>query len=231
MEKDKRRYKRFTIEPMKIKGRIMFSKIVDIIDISLGGIALKADRRLDIGSEYIMKFDEIGLRISVKATVVWASLHQSVKAANGDLVPIYAVGMKFHGAANEKISELIKFLAPPQHKDKITGGARDADDLRFHIRFHVGDGGKAVLTSPENYSIRNVSMSGMLIETTNALKMEEKISLEISLPGNNSITSHGRVVSCTPLNEDPEHYAIGIEFLDMPQDNSRLLGKFISMLS
>ena len=98
MEKNERRYKRFTIESMKVKGRIMFSKIVDIIDISLGGISLKADRRLNIGNEYILKFDEKGLHISIKATVVWASLHESVKSANGDLVPIYSVGMKFNGS-------------------------------------------------------------------------------------------------------------------------------------
>jgi len=72
---------------MKIKGRIMYSKIVDIIDISLGGIALKADRRLNIGNQYILNIDEIGLHISLKATVVWASLHHSIKSANGDLVP------------------------------------------------------------------------------------------------------------------------------------------------
>ena len=231
MEKNVRRYKRFTIDSMKIKGRIMFSKIVDIIDISLGGIALKADRRLNIGNEYILKIDEKGLHISLKATVVWASLHQSIKSANGDLVPIYAVGMKFNESSNEKISELIKFIAPDKHKDQVAGEVRKANDLRFHMRFHVGDGGKAVLTCPENYSIRTVSMSGMLIETGNVLKVEEKISLEISLPENNTINSHGRVVSCTPVKDNPEHYAIGIEFLNMPPDNSRLLGRFISMLA
>ena len=73
-------------------------------------------------------------------------------------------------------------------------------------------------------------MSGMLIETGNVLKVEEKILLEISLPGNNSISSRGRVVSCTPMKDSPEHYAIGIEFLNMPPDNSRLLGRFIGML-
>jgi len=231
MVKDMRRYKRFAIDTMKVKGRIMFSKIVDIIDISLGGIALKADRRLNIGSEYILKIDEKGLHISVKATVVWASLHQSVKSANGDLVPIYAVGMKFNGASNEKISELIKIIAPAQYKDQAAREAADTNDLRIHMRFHVGDGGKAVLTCPENYSIRNVSMNGMLIEAGNVLKVDEKISLEISLPGNSSITSHGRVVSCTQMKDSPEQYAIGIEFLNMPPDNSGLLGRFISMLT
>lgn len=231
MEKDMRRYKRFAIDSMKIKGRIMFSKIVDIIDISLGGISLKADRRLNIGNEYILKIDEKGLYISVKAIVVWSSLHQSRKAANGDLVPIYAVGMRFSESSNDKISELIKFITPAKHKDMVAGEAPNANDLRLHIRVHVGDSGKAVLTYPEDYSIRTVSMNGMLIETGNVLKVEEQVSLEISLPGDNSINSRGRIVSCTPIKDSPGHYAIGIEFLNMPPDNSRLLDRFISMLS
>jgi c-di-GMP-binding flagellar brake protein YcgR len=74
-------------------------------------------------------------------------------------------------------------------------------------------------------------MSGMLIETANVLKEEEKISLEISLPENNSINSQGRVVSCTRIKDSPGTYAVGIEFLNMPPDKSRLLGKFIGMLS
>jgi len=231
MENNVRRYQRYTIDSMKIKGRIMYSKIVDIIDISLGGIALKADRRLNIGNQYILNIDEIGLHISLKATVVWASLHHSIKSANGDLVPIYAVGMKFNETSNEKISQLIKFIAPDKHKDHVSSGVGKTNDLRFHIRFQVGAGGKAVLTCPENYSIRTVSMSGMLIETEDALKVEEQISLEISLPENNTINSHGRVVSCTPVKDNPKHYAVGIEFLDMPPDHSGLLGRFISMLA
>jgi Tfp pilus assembly protein PilZ len=231
MEKNERRYKRFTIGSMKIKGRLIFSKIVDIVDISLGGISLKADRRLNIGGEYILKIEEKGLHISVKATVIWASLHESVKSANGDLVPIYAVGMKFNESENEKISKLIEFIAPDMHMDRVLGEVPIANEPRFHVRFQVGDSGKAVLTCPGNYSIRTVSMSGMLIETGNVLRVEEKISLEISLPGDNTINSHGRVVSCTPTKDSPEHYAIGIEFLNMPPDNSSLLARFIGMLS
>lgn len=231
MEKNARRYKRFAIEAMKIKGRLMFSKVVDIIDVSLGGISLKADRRLNIGSEYILKIEEKGLQVSIKATVVWASLLESIKSANGDLVPIYAVGMKFNESGNDKISRLIEFIAPDMNRDHAAGEAGKSNDLRIHMRFHLNDGGKAVLTCPENYSIRTVSMSGMLIETGNVLKVEERISLEITLPENNSITSRGRVVSCTPIEENPEHYAVGIEFLNMPPDNSGLLGRFISMLS
>jgi hypothetical protein len=42
----------------------------------------------------------------------------------------------------------------------------------------------------------------MLIETGKALKVEEKISLEISLPENTTINSSGRVVSCTPVKDN-----------------------------
>ena len=232
MEKNTRRYERFTIDSLKINGRITFSKIVDIIDISLGGISLKTDRRLNIGNEYTLNINEKGLDISVKATVVWASLHQSVKSANGDLVPIYAVGMKFNESSNEKISELIKSIASPGQAKQIADAARSAKDLRFHMRLHISDSGKAALDCPEDYAIRTISMGGMLIETGKVLTVEDKIPLEISLPENNSINFLARVVSCTPLaDRHPEVYAIGIEFLDMPPDQIKLLERFVRVLS
>ena len=229
---NKRRHNRFAIDSMKIKGRIMLSKIVDIIDISLGGISLKTDRRLNIDNEYILKIEEKGLHFSVKASVVWASLHESRKSANGDLVPIYAVGMKFNDASNDKISELIKFIASPGQEKQVAAATRLAKDLRFHMRLRISDKGKAVLDCPEEYAIRTISMGGMLIETGNALPVEEKIPMEISLPENNSINFLARVVSCTPVTDkSPEAYAIGIEFLNMPSDHSKLLDGFISLLA
>jgi Tfp pilus assembly protein PilZ len=232
MERDKRRYKRYSTDSIKVNGRIMLSKIVDIIDISLGGIALKADRRLNIGNEYILKIEEKDLQFSAKATVVWASLHESRRSGNGDMVPIYAAGMKFNAGQNDKISELIKFIASPGQARQVADATRLAKDLRFHMRLRINHKGKAVLDCPEEYAIRTISMGGMLIETENVLAVEDKIPMEISLPENNTINFLARVVSCTPVKEKrPEAYAIGIEFLNMPPDHKELLEGFVSMLA
>ncbi len=231
MEKDKRRHQRLTLNATKINGKIMFSKIVDILDISLGGISLKTDRRLNIGNEYALRIDDQGIDFSLKAIVIWASLHECIKADTGDLTPIYAVGMKFKDVPDEKISELIKFIDSHKQREQGPGERREAEDIRFHMRFHVSTSGKAALTCSGVYMIRTISMGGMSIETGNALEVEQRLPLELTLPGESRINFFARVVTCTPLkNKDPQRYAIGLEFVSMPEDTSRILHRSISML-
>lgn len=231
MEHEKRRHKRLTLKSTKINGKIMFSKVVDIIDISLGGISLKTDRRLNIGNEYVLKIDEKGVGFSLKAIVIWASLHECIKSPAGDLTPIYAVGMKFSDVSDTAISELIQFIDSNKLMEQSAGEGRGAKEIRLHMRFQVSPGGKAALTCSDIYTIKTISMGGMLIETGNALDVEKRLPLEISLPEDNTINCFVRVVTCTPIpDRDAGQYKIGLEFVDMTEDNSRVLDTFISML-
>jgi hypothetical protein len=229
MENDKRKHKRLSLNSTKINGKIMFSKIVDIIDISIGGISLKTDRRLNIGNEYAVKIDEKGIGFSLKAIVMWASLLECIKSDIGDLTPIYAVGMKFKDLSDDKISELVQFIDAHKQMERGAGGARHAEDIRFHMRFHVSPSGNAALTCSGVYTIRTISMGGMSIETGNALEIEQRLPLEILFPGESRVNFFARVVTCTPI-EDTLQYAIGLEFLNMPEDTRSILEKFISML-
>jgi len=110
MNANKRRYKRFTISRINITGRMLFANSVDIIDISAGGISLKTDKRLDMGGDYTLKLEGKDGIIGVKCTVVRSSLHECRKADNGDLVPVYSVGMKFNNVSPEKIRELERII-------------------------------------------------------------------------------------------------------------------------
>ena len=231
MEKNQRRYKRFNLDFIKVNGRMKFTSSVDIIDISRGGISLKTDRRLNIGSEYTLNIDEKGKLLSAKGVVVWSSLLESKKSSNGDFIPIYATGMEFKDVPEEKISELVSFIESHAEEKTDSRMVHAQNGLRLHMRFHVTSNGKAILTCPENYMVKKISMGGMLIETDNALKVEEKLPMEISLPGNYIVSFLGRIASSTPLSEIyPEKFAIGIEFLNMPRDYYRQLNTFISML-
>jgi Tfp pilus assembly protein PilZ len=231
MENNQRRYRRFNLDFIKVNGRMKFTSSVDIIDISRGGISLKTDRRLNIGSEYTLNIDEKGRLLSAKGVVVWSSLLESKKSSNGDFIPIYATGMEFKDAPEEKISELVSFIESYAERNTDSCGVHTQNGLRFHMRFHVTSKGNTSLTCPENYKVKKISMGGMLIETDNALKVGEKLPMEISLPGNYNISFLGRITSSTPLPEmEPEKFAIGIEFLDMPGDYNRQLNVFISML-
>ncbi len=55
MEKERRSFPRFTVDIMDIHGKMLFTNDVKILDISMGGVLLKADRRLNIGRDYTIQ--------------------------------------------------------------------------------------------------------------------------------------------------------------------------------
>ena len=69
MENGNRRFNRFSIDSIKIKGTMVLARNVDIIDISISGVSLKLDRRLNIGIDCPLKIEGNGICISVKGTV------------------------------------------------------------------------------------------------------------------------------------------------------------------
>ena len=235
MENDKRRYKRFAIDFMKINGKMMFTSNVDIIDISVGGICLKADRRLNIGGEYLLKIQGKGNPIAVKAVVVWSSLQQTRKSPNGDLTPLYTVGMQYTDFSNDKIAELVAFIDAHSQEDQLSGKVHELSDkrpdMRFSMRFQITTSGKTILTCPEPYKLKKVSNGGMLIESSSPLASEQRLPMNVSLPGDIELSFLGRVASCIPITDiHPGRYAIGIEFVDMPKHDSEKLNEFILRL-
>ena len=63
---ERRRYTRLRMEVVDITGKMMFADEVNIIDISVGGVSLKADRRLNIGHEYAVKMENSGRVLAVR---------------------------------------------------------------------------------------------------------------------------------------------------------------------
>jgi len=231
MENENRRFKRYSVDSVKIKGTMIFARTVDIIDISISGVSLKLDRRLNIGIDYPLKIEGNGICISVKGTVIWASLHESRKTTTGDLIPIYATGMKFNTISKEKITELIEFIKSHSKEKLDPDHVHRPSGMRFHMRFQVNASGETVLTCSESYAVKKISMGGMLIETGDILKVEEKLPMEISLPDHNVISFLGRIVSCILIKDrEAKLYAIGVEFLNMPEDHRNKLEGFITML-
>jgi hypothetical protein len=110
---EKRRYRRFRVDIMEINGKMVFADNVTILDISAGGISLKADRRLNIGTEYTLKMEEEGKILAVKGNIVWSVLSETRQVPGGDIVPVYTAGMKFTDLSEEKSSEIINFTKSP----------------------------------------------------------------------------------------------------------------------
>jgi c-di-GMP-binding flagellar brake protein YcgR len=174
---------------------------------------------------------ENGKSISVKGTVIWAKLQGNRKAPNGDLIPLYTAGMKFTDVSSIKVKELITFIETHEHKEVSIGKITNQGNVRLNMRFCVNIYGKTVLICPDSYTVKKISMGGMLIESKTHFENEERMPMEFSLPEDSSVKFLGRVASCTSTTGDEGGYKIGIEFSNMSNEDSKKLQEFISKLN
>jgi len=105
-----RKHERFTVDMPEITAELLFSEDTSIRNISLGGISLTADKGLKIDKEYTLKIRIHDKVVPVKGTVMWCKLCQSKNRPNGDIIPIYSMGLQFKGDPKGDLAELIEFI-------------------------------------------------------------------------------------------------------------------------
>jgi len=229
---NRRRYKRYKVDVMEMNGKVVLAKSLKILDISIDGICLKTEKRLDVGGEYTLKMEGKGKVLTVKGTVAWALLSGNSVDSYGNIIPVYKAGMKFVDVSKEKMNEIVNFIE--EHK-------RDIDKLvdlyspsgrRLYVRISIEDPEKAVLNYQGSYKVKSISLGGMLIESEHPLEIESKFPMEIkTLTENSYIKFLGRVASCLLIkNKDIEHYDIGIEFIEMSEEDREILVELIRVI-
>lgn len=229
--RDKRRYKRFSVDIFGINGKMMFASEVDIHDISIGGISLKVDRRLNMDTQYTLKIGNSRNQIvSLKGSVVWSKISGTKKGLRDEVIPIYFAGMKFVAMTADKIKELTTLLEGQENFSSEK--AHESSGLRCCMRFLAAPPlKKAVLNIPESYAVKKISFSGMLIESETPLEIEERVPMEILLPGDIRIKFLGRTASCQKVEErGASGYDIGIEFIEITEDDKMKLQEFVLVL-
>jgi hypothetical protein len=175
---DKRQYKRFT-DVIDMHGKMVLADDVKILDISLSGISLKADRRLNIGCNYMLNIADKGNPLTVKGKVIWSLLGENKDGKRGEIIPIYTAGMKFTDITKKKKKEITEFIAArfnnghkglnvsdEQKKEvheqvnvsKISG-------LRIFIKANINAPGELVLNRNKNFRVKELTSTDMLMES------------------------------------------------------------------
>ena len=228
---EKRRDKRFSVDIMDINGKMVLATYVKILDISIGGVSFKANRRLNMGSEYSLKMENKGGELTVKGIIVRSTLSESIKDQQGNFVPVYAAGMQFTDTSEEKVKEIEAFILNNMKDVDKQVDLHGPSGRRLYIRVFIETPEQSVLKVDENYKVKNISLGGMLIESEHALELESAVSLEIYFVEDNSLKVTGRVVSCIMITDrEPMHYNIGMEFTEMPEKDRYILIEFTRSL-
>jgi hypothetical protein len=220
---EKRLYKRFVVEEMDVQTAMISATKVEIHDISPMGVSIVGSKKLNIGREYTMKFGNGQRSFSVRGVVKWEMLIGSKKISEKEVAPLYVAGLEFAGILTAKAAPIIEYISRRM----------DIRDRRLRgIRFKILSADTAALSSLEFYAVRVISLGGMLMETKQEFLTETTFPMELLLPDDERpLFFTGRIAHCHAVSRgDALRYNVGIEFIEMKEDDKARLGELTDIL-
>jgi hypothetical protein len=219
-KRDRRRSKRYNVDT--IHGNLLYSADINIVDISLGGVAIETSKRLNISKEYSLKIKYKDSILNLRGIIVWSLLSRTKTQKTGEVIPVYKAGMKFAHSMDEKTRELMKFIE--ENKTETI------EKRMLAVRFKIKKVDDAIIDHTYEYKIKQISLSGMLIETDNSFDVESRCVMELVLD-NSTLSLVGRVVNCVEFTtENIILYHIGIEFVEISDEDKSYLKGFLDSL-
>jgi c-di-GMP-binding flagellar brake protein YcgR len=223
---EQRRYKRYRVDLHEINGKLSLVEKVEILDISQGGVSLKADRRLNFGKEVTLKLGDRLETIDVKGTVVRSEVSGMKPGPGGENILVYSVALMFKQGQEETVAEFIRSLEQIRKEQP-----QKTPERRLTVRFSLATPETGELLFPAQFKVKVISLGGMLIAVDQALKINSTVPLSLSLNAHGAIHFTGRVASCTVADEKkPSTYEIGLEFIALTDADRALLKTFVDYL-
>jgi len=116
----------------EINSSMVLSDHLQVLDISEGGILLKADIRLNIGRQYTLTIKTRFNVSTVKGMIVWSSLIENKEDAKGNIIPIYKAGLEFTNVSREAINEIIGSL---RYKKQYVNINNDSEYVNLGLEY------------------------------------------------------------------------------------------------
>ncbi|HVS62734.1 MAG TPA: PilZ domain-containing protein [Thermoanaerobaculia bacterium] len=203
------------------------------MDISLTGAGVVTQTPLSSSRSYSIVLEDAESRVERTGRVVWKS-PSGPEGAGGRRS--YRVGVAFEDAPISAVSDLLEFIQRHQDADagRADGDDRSRDDsvswstTRNATRYRLRGVNALRIQVEHEYQVRNLSLSGMLIESRVPLRPEMKIALTLDLP-EGEVRTVGRVVTARAVEEGGKTlHRAGIEFLEMSRSERALLDAFLA---
>ena len=228
---ERRPYKRYQVDLLDITCSTIQASEVDMVDVSLKGISLHVNKRLNMGETYALKIKSKGLVMNLKCTVIWSKISGNRKDGRGNAVPVYSAGLEFTDVSDDNRKEIINFIEAHK-KDENNIDMEKMDGMRFSPRIQVADPEEAfIIHETENHHVKKLSYSGTLIESKYPMKVSVTAPMMLNLAHDKFFVFQGKIASCLLIrNASPKAYDIGIEFAQISEHERSLLSEFIRLL-
>jgi hypothetical protein len=214
-----RRGPRYSVED--VQGTLHFNTEARVLNVSLAGVALETSLPVRVGRSYTvtLRHDDEET-ISLSATVVWCHLQGTRRSHLGESLPIYAAGLAFDDTLTENASQLIRFL---QRAAIITVGQRVTGRFRFKDEKLIS------LKTEYDFSVKNVSSRGLLLETELSPQLGAMFEIEVFLPAF-TLQTRARVIQAkeSRLAEKRTVSEVEMEFVEFSPSDQARLSEFIA---
>jgi hypothetical protein len=224
---NQRKHKRYKLRLIDIESKVFLAGKADIVDMSLGGVLLRTEGMLAIGRECSILFAYRGMQYPVKGRVVRSEMYGIEERAGGKSIACYLVGIMFKEGSEGTVKE---FLDSIEQSEKTAVPA--TANWRFRdVQFNLTTPSERVLEFPAQFTIRDISKSGVIIRTGQQLHVDHVVLLELSFDSAVPVRFMGRVVSCRPSRDQGrEGYDVGVEFSDLTEQAHDVIRKFMESL-
>ncbi len=214
---ERRHHRRYDVRG--VRGTLVFPMRVKVLNMSLTGLAVESHQALEIGRKYDLKLHNGREAIDVNVEVQWCHLVRTEPAESGDVAAVYQAGLDFRHVLNDQAHELLRFL---EHNVVVDV------ERRIFGRFKIGLDEPIGLDERHDFLVRQLSFSGMLIETDLTPQVGAAFDIEMD-PDRLHLMTRGKVVHAEPLPQNSGCRA-GIQFLHMPAESRESLKELIEGL-
>jgi hypothetical protein len=217
---EKRRQKRYPVTGLQ--GNVLYPSDLEVLNISIDGAAIEMSKRLDLNREYTLRIKYKDTILNLKGRVVWSILSYREDKDSKEIIPVYRAGIRFTDTLHEKTNILLNFI----DENKI----RTFEKRLAGVRFNIATSENIKIDYPYKYNVEMISLSGMLVETEYPFELNSRFNMQLFLNGN-VLNIIGRIVNCAGIeSESGTKYEVGIEFIEMPDSDRRLLKDFLDTL-
>ncbi|MCP4205326.1 MAG: PilZ domain-containing protein [bacterium] len=219
MADERRNNTRYDVEG--IRGSFLFTTGARVLNLSLDGMSLETNNPLKIGHEYSLRLDEGKNQMPLKGTVVWCTLVKTTRDSKGDVQPVFRAGVHFADIMSGKANELRSFI----HKNAVI-----SLENRLFGRFRIEAARPADLSLEAEFTVRQISLSGMLVETEVAPPIDTECQLYVEVSGV-KFEATARIVRVErqDIQDDSidKPVFLAIEFIELSEDSMLTLESFI----
>jgi len=201
---------------------MLFAADVRILNLSDGGVAIEAEKRMNMGADYVLKLKDLKTSLALRGVVVWSYITNSRHTDTGDSVPIYHAGLQFRNLSEEQYKELQRFLNMHQI----------AKQNRLNsLRFIIGGDHTSVVSYPFDYEVKMLSLGGMLIRSNQSFELNQTFPMAIELGHQVSVRFTGRIASCLEKQSGGKNFFdVGIAFTNVSDKDQINIEEYLKLL-